>query len=156
MGKHRTFDSYTVYLIRWANGEPAYIGYTGRDLETRRSGHIYTRKKFYKQHDITIEPLMTYETKHEAEMEESRFQEIFFPGESTDRDKKAKGGVHGAKAAKFADRSKGGKKGGKIGGSIVTKRIYHHTCGTSVRTPGAAALHRKNCGCETTGYEVTS
>ena len=112
MGKHRTFDSYTVYLIRWANGEPAYVGYTGRDLEVRRHSHIYTPKQFYKQYDITIEPLITYPTKYEAEMNESRFQEIFFPGQATDLDKKSKGGVYGARSAKFSDRSKGGQKGG--------------------------------------------
>ena len=153
MGKHRVFSDYTVYLIRWANGEPAYVGYTGRELEERRISHIYAKSKmFYMQKDITIEPLVTYPTKYEAEMNESRFQEIFFPGIVTDRDKKAKGGYCGEAVLKKEARSRGGKRGGSISGKIVTKRIYLHTCGTSVKTPGAAAKHRRICGCEVIGF----
>jgi hypothetical protein len=146
--KQRKFDKWVIYLIRWANGVPAYIGYTGRTLKERLHGHYYNKcGMFYMKQGLTIEPLLECYTRGDAEREESVMQAVYFPDRATDNDKKVKAAVVAASKLKFENRSKGGKSGGKIGGRIVTSRTYQHSCGKIVKTPGCSKLHSNKCGC---------
>jgi predicted GIY-YIG superfamily endonuclease len=148
--KHRKFNLFYVYKIV-AESNPDEILYIGQTAvpHTRLRFHYYNKKGlFYMRTDIRLEVIEIHQSRYDVKMAEHQLQKTIWPDRESDLEKNIKGCKRGGDNPQKWGRAKGGSIGGKTGGKTSSNRMYHMSCGRSIKTNGAMIWHQKKCGCE--------
>lgn len=147
------YDKIYVYYLMDPDNHVLYIGQTGNPKQRLKGHRSNKNSPGYKRYDVRLEIICIYDNRYDAKMLEHHLQKVIFVNQETDLEKNLRGCYAGAANPQREGRIKGGKAGGIKSGPMISNRLYHMSCGRSIRTKPNADRHAKVCGCEIVSME---